>query len=273
MDSSELLEFFFVSRTGIDPGLDGVVADPYVTDMSDLPDGYRPDTSFVRGKVVLDAGCGPGRFTRVAANAGAAFVVGLDVAGHLARTARRCADLPNVALVQGSVLAPPFKEGAFDFAFSIGVLHHTDDPERGVAELSRVVTPSGSLSIWVYPPDYWGGRLRGPVNRFIHGRLRRWEPQRAWRFCSRYLFALGRIQLRLAARRWTKILCAPLFLVSVPRHPSPEVMRVTIFDYFAAPVISTHTFEEVESWLRVAGLSDVSRSSVPAGCLARGSSL
>src|SRR5262249_43594676 len=58
--------------------------------------------------------------------------------------------LSNVHLVQADVYHLPFKPGVFDFAYSIGVLHHLPDPETGFQCVVRVVRPHGSVFVWVY---------------------------------------------------------------------------------------------------------------------------
>jgi hypothetical protein len=95
------------------------------------------------------------------------------------------------------------------------------------------------------------------------------EPDRARRFVHRWLYPLGRLQYTLAARRWTKLLAAPVFVVSVPRMHDRDEMLATILDYFGPGLISTATCDDVELWLRRAGISDVERLPVPISVLAR----
>jgi len=263
IDPPELVEYYFYSRTGLDPELyRRLPGDPGRTSLPTGPDAYRADPSFLAGKRVLDAGCGPGRFTRVAA-AGASEVIGLDLGEHVDRAAARCADLPNVELVQGSVLDPPFRPGTFDYVFSVGVLHHTPDPRRGCHELAKLLTPEGALSVWVYPPEYWNGRLRGAVGRSVHAKLSTMSPERSMAVCARWLYPLGRVQMALADTKWGKVVGAPIFLLSVPRHPQREVMIATIHDYYGPPIISTHTYDEVRSWLEEIGFQNLRQVPVP----------
>lgn len=260
-----LVEYYFYTRTGMDPAVYEQRESNYYR--TELPaDAYRPDPSALRGRRVLDGGCGPGRLTRVAAEAKADLVVGLDFGDHIERAARYCAGLDNVDFVQGSVLEPPFLPGSFDIAFSLGVLHHTPDPRRGCLELARLLGPGGVLSVWVYPPEYWCGAIRGPVNRAMHALVARMSRERALSFCNRVLYPIGRLQGVLAVRRSTKYLAAPLFLLSIPRHPLREVMIATIYDYFGPAIISTHKAAEVEQWMREAGLERVRRLPVPSSC-------
>ncbi|HEX8173182.1 MAG TPA: methyltransferase domain-containing protein [Thermoanaerobaculia bacterium] len=269
MDPPELLEYFFYSRTGLDPHVFEVFGtdDLYKTSI-DPGTTYVPDTRAIAGKVVLDAGCGPGRLLPVPARA-ADYVVGLDFGDHIERAARRCRDFDNVDFVQGSVLAPPFRRDTFDVVYSIGVLHHTPDPRGGALALSELVKPGGAFAIWVYPPEYWGGTLRKPVATRFHRWFSRLAPDRKERIARRLLMPLGRLQASLAKRRWTKLLAAPLFLLAVPRHPNEQVMLVTILDYYGPPFIFTHPYEEVRGWLEAGGFRSLTRVPMPTAWLGR----
>lgn len=270
-DPLPLREYIFLSRTGLDADVyDAYGGDPYPTSLGTPKNGYSADLSRLDGLTVLDAGAGPGRFIDVVASSGAARVVGLELGDHVQRARARTRHLPHVEMVQGSVLEPPFRTAVFDFVYSIGVLHHTPDPAGGVMALAGLVGGQGSMSIWVYPPEYWGGPLRAPVGRLVHAVLSRLAPRRAFAVCRRVLYPIGRVQMWLAHRRWTKMLAAPLFLLAVPRHPDPTVMLGTIYDYFCPPIISTHEPDEVREWLEEAGFERVEQLPVRTAMAASG---
>jgi SAM-dependent methyltransferase len=93
---------------------------------------------------VLDAGCGTGGMLRRLADAaiGPAFV-GLE---HQAAAAARARTKSGAAVVAGDVNALPFAGGAFAAVVSVDVLcHRLVSPERGLAELRRVLAPGGTL--------------------------------------------------------------------------------------------------------------------------------
>ena len=107
------------------------------------------DESFFPGKRGLDLGCGFGRHIYNAAQFGAEMV-GVDISDAIDSTRVNTQGLPNVHLVQADVYHLPFKKGIFDFAYSIGVLHHLPEPEKAYQCIVDLVRPGGSVFIWVY---------------------------------------------------------------------------------------------------------------------------
>ncbi|MFN2625940.1 MAG: class I SAM-dependent methyltransferase, partial [Mycobacteriales bacterium] len=49
----------------------------------------------------------------------------------------------------------PFAEGSFDLVWSWGVLHHTPDSDRALAEAARVLRPGGRYAVMVYHRRSW----------------------------------------------------------------------------------------------------------------------
>lgn len=132
----------------------------YEDDVSWLfKDWIAPNTleSFA-GKTVLDAGCGPGHHTRLVARH-AARVVALDL--NTAGIAKeRLAGLKNVETAEGDIAAWDRGE-RFDVVYSVGVVHHTADPDKTVAHLVSLLKPGGRLILWVYAAE---GNF---LNRFL----------------------------------------------------------------------------------------------------------
>ncbi|TPW16788.1 MAG: methyltransferase family protein, partial [Elusimicrobia bacterium] len=91
-----------------------------------------------KGKRVLDAGCGMGRYALVALSLGAE-VVAVDLSESLLRLAESAPRHPGLHVVQGDLLRPPFKAGLFDIVYSHGVLHHTSDANRAFRAVAALV--------------------------------------------------------------------------------------------------------------------------------------
>jgi SAM-dependent methyltransferase len=108
----------------------------------------------IRGKRILDAGCGCGRLTRMLGELGAAEVVGFDISDAAIVAYDQCRQLPNVNILQADIFHLPFRAASFDLVWSNGVIHHTPDARRAHQKLSEMVSPGGSMYVWVYSTDF-----------------------------------------------------------------------------------------------------------------------
>ncbi len=139
-------------------------------------DWIRPvEPEFFKGKAVLDGGCGKGRHLQVAAGFEPDLLVGVDLgdALYLAREATR--DRDNVQVVRGDMLNLPFKDDVFDYAYSVGVLHHLPEPRTGFDSMVSKVRPGGHVSAWVYgyENNEWIVRYVNPIRKHVTNRMPR----------------------------------------------------------------------------------------------------
>lgn len=109
---------------------------------------------WLKNKWVLDAGCGAGRFLDVASDS-EAEVVGLDISSAIDAARANLAGRKNVHFVQASIYQPPFRPGAFDGCYCIGVVQHTPDPQQTMLTLPRVLRPGGRIAITAYERKPW----------------------------------------------------------------------------------------------------------------------
>ena len=205
---------------------------------------FRVKTGFdprdLAGRLVLDAGCGGGRYARLLGRHGAR-VVGVDLSAAVEKAAALCAELPDVAIVQADLLDLPLAEGAFDLVYSIGVLHHTPDPRRAFAQIARRVKPGGRLAVWLYrrntPPQEWlNSALRAVTTRLPAPVL---EP-----LCAG-LGVLGGIPV--LNRTLNK-------LANFSSHPDWTLRVCDNFDWYAPRYQSHHTPERAAAMVRRGGL-------------------
>lgn len=119
---------------------------------------------FFAGKVVLEGGCGKGRHTKLAAEWGAKEVVGIDLGDGVDSAFALTRGLANVHIVQGDIFKLPLKR-SFDYAFSVGVLHHTPDPKKAFVSLGSKVKKGGHISAWVYGAENneWISKYVNPI--------------------------------------------------------------------------------------------------------------
>jgi SAM-dependent methyltransferase len=145
----------------------------------------------------------------------------------------------------------PLRSFSFDRIFSIGVLHHTPDPRRAFLALPRLLRPGGELAIWVYSgePRF---RLQYALSDLYRLHTRRMDRRRLLRWCER-LEPLGRLYSTRLGRYLTPFL-------PVSAHPKRDWRVLDTFDWYSPRYQFKHTWREVESWFRDAGLVDVRRN-------------
>jgi 2-polyprenyl-3-methyl-5-hydroxy-6-metoxy-1,4-benzoquinol methylase/uncharacterized protein YbaR (Trm112 family) len=113
------------------------------------------DRAWLDGKLVLEAGCGAGRFTDVAAAYGPE-IVACDISSAIdacrITTSRHGA---RVHHVQASIYALPFRKQSFDATYCLGVIQHTPDPTKTMSTLPAFLKPGGMLAYDFYEDNGW----------------------------------------------------------------------------------------------------------------------
>ncbi len=266
---SEANRLLFFRKTGIDPAIYRALKNNSKGDsLSPVPSGYEPSGEFLEGKLALELGCGMGRFAAIARDY-AREVVALDLSGAVDVARRQYGHLPNLHFVQGDILDPPLRHASFDFVYSLGVLHHTRSTSTAFREASSLCKPGGHVAVWVYPPSYWNGVIRGSVAKTLRLVTARLSPSLLHVFCW-LLYPLGKLQMWLARSRWRKILGAAFFLVPVPRDQERgEVDVGVIYDYYSPHYIWTHPAEEVYDWYVDNGFDEIRILPVPTAVIGR----
>ena len=132
--------------------------------------------SLTAGSSVLDVGCGSGASALPAAElvGPSGQVIGVDLAEQLLSLARAKAaerGLNNVEFRVGDMTALGFPDGQFDAVISVFSIFFVEDMEKQVAELWRMVRPSGKLAITT-----WGPRVYEPAESAWWEAVRRERP-------------------------------------------------------------------------------------------------
>ena len=128
----------------------------------------------LKGKRVIDFGCGHGNFDHSFLNCGAAFVQGIDYGEEsiaYARAAKEELGIQDDRLLfkVASAYDTGEQDDSYDIAVQNGVFHHLDDEDSAYRELHRVLKPGGTC--WFYTDgeggisyDLWDASRRALTN-------------------------------------------------------------------------------------------------------------
>ena len=223
---------------------------------------YPVTPEFFRDKVILEGGCGKGRHTQLAVQWGARDVIGVDLSAAVETAYQATLEFDNVHIVQADIFQLPLKR-SFDFAFSVGVLHHLPDPRGGFKSLASKVKAGGSVAAWIYGAENneWITRWVNPVREKITSRMNRKT--------LLHLSKLPAAGLYLA----TKLLYGPLNRskrgATIARHLfyndymnaiAPFGWReqhTIVFDHLVAPTAFYIPREDFEEWWKDVKAEDV----------------
>ena len=224
----------------------------------------------LHGKIILDAGCGMGRYTRVAGQMGEE-VIGVDLSQSILKAYQKNRDNPSVHIVQGDLLQLPFRKKQFDVIYSLGVLHHTPDPRQAFYNLSECLKEKGVMSIWVYGTagkfrDFKTNPLKGERRKYVNSGL---AQRLHWLIVSVREFLSNAVRL-VTTRMYLPLLYLLCYLLAalgkIPFlkyftasvHRNWRVRLQENFDWFSPQYQSHHTKEEILEWFKEVNLSDVS---------------
>jgi len=221
------------------------------------------EPEFFSDKLVLEGGCGKGRHTQLAARWRAREVVGVDLSEAVETAYAATLDLPNAHIVQADIYNLPLRRRAFDYAFSVGVLHHLPRPRAGFIALSAYVKAGGHLSAWVYGAENneWITRWVSPLREGVTSRISR-----------RTLLHLSKLPAALVYAA-TKLVYAPLnrsargaalaqhlfyndYLKAIADFGWRE-QHTIVFDHLVAPTAFYISRAEFAEWWQAIGASEV----------------
>lgn len=191
----------------------------------------------LQGKLVLDAGCGNGRYSYWAAQYGAR-VIGVDLGYGVESAYMNTKSDNNIHIIQGDIFNLPFPKQTFDTIFSIGVLMHTGDTRLALESLVQCLKQNGTISFHVYHKgnpvyEFNDFILRKITTRLSVGQLVRF---------TRVMFRIANILDKVSMLKYVNL------LIRLENHPH------CIFDWYSAPIATHHTYSEVYEWCNDFGL-------------------
>lgn len=204
-------------------------------------DDIQVPAEYFKGKLVLDAGCGSGRWTYAMASLGATVVAADLTDAGVEITHQATVQLENVAVLQASVFHLPFRPESFDLVVSWGVLHHTPDTKAAFERVAPLVRKGGQLYVMLYEKH---NPVKYVFTDLIRWWLRRLPEDRRYRACR---------SLIISNRRLYSVLGHLMICAYHPPTADPLEISTTqlgLYDAYAPVFNHLHTREEVSRWFR-----------------------
>lgn len=189
----------------------------------------------LKGKLILDVGCGNGLLNQYIARSGA-VVLGMDFSDSIER-AYELNDHPDALFIQGDLQYPPVDFYRFDIVHASGVLIHTDNTELSFGCIEPCVRSGGKLSVWLYHP----------------------RKDRIHNFLNRVRSVTSRMPLKVQYYFLLLILLPVSYIVKrIKRNPqNKREMMIALLDWFSPEFRWEHTHDEAGSWFLKRGYSSV----------------
>ncbi len=206
----------------------------------------------LRDKTVVEIGSGAGRIVKMLLDCGARRVHAVEPSPSAFSALKRNTLADRDRIEYMNTLGENIPAGInADFALSIGVIHHIENPDETVRACLRVLKPGGRCLLWLYGKEGNEHYLRIiiPLRR-LTARL----PHAPLAMLCHVLNALLSVYLFLAKR-----LALPLrdYALNVIGRMSRDKRYLVIYDQLNPAYAKYYTEAEARALLRNAGFSDV----------------
>jgi SAM-dependent methyltransferase len=213
----------------------------------------RAMPSFFSNNIVIDAGCGNGRYINVLNRLSSPppkLILGIDISDTVLVAAKNCSIFQNVLFLKMDLnLVQNILKEPVDYIYSIGVLHHTPNAEEAFHNLVKCIKKGGFMSVYLYGK---GNPILHRVNCFLRNRFfQRWPHQLV--YCMCFLIAIPCQVFRIKFfGPWLQDFVSRFIFISYDVH--------NMFDAYTAGYTSYHERREVEQWYAKAGFDCVVES-------------
>jgi SAM-dependent methyltransferase/uncharacterized protein YbaR (Trm112 family) len=210
----------------------------------------------LRGRLILDAGCGNGALSAAIARNGAE-VVAFDYSDIVVRAAAnnsRVRPDGKVHFLQADVRYPPFAEESFDAIYSDGVIHLSGNTRDAFHRIVRLAKPCGRVFVSVSRKNLSRSYLIRKVPTDILQHLFRLLPVGF----SKPLCLAGAVVLSVYVRLMQMVGLKKKRVIGPLRHEA-----LVLWHTIALPQHQYHVPEEIEAWFREEGFENVQETTIP----------
>ena len=229
----------------------------------------------IEGHTVIEFGSGAGRFVDIVSNYNAKLVVGIDATDAVDASQDNIGERDNVFFIQGDIFQLPLKPGYFDFSYSIGVLHHTPEPERAFNIMVNTTKDLGRVGLSLYDISLY---RRPNLNSLKVSTIELFWALNLWRaeFFRTITTRLPTGVLLWYCKIWIPILH---YLNKIPllrflryffpstcyKHLPVQCSMVDTFDTYATQIVHQYRAKDLFQWFVRIGLSEISVNNSRAG--------
>ena len=216
----------------------------------------------VRGKIGIEVGSGCGYDTYIMAKANPAVkLISIDISDGIYNTARLVRGLGNVMAIKCSALNIAVKGSSLDFAYSFGVLHHTQDPKRGVLEIARVLKKGAPVFLYLYE-DHSENAIKHALLKIVTAvrRLTTRIPKKVLYVFSWILSPFVFIFFTLPAKLMNNFKATKHIAEAMPFNFGTGLfsLRGDLYDRFGAPIEYRFSRKDISAMLTECGFSNIS---------------
>jgi ubiquinone/menaquinone biosynthesis C-methylase UbiE len=210
----------------------------------------------------FDMGCGSGRWAKlVAPRVGQLHCIDPSSALEIAK--KNLVSNRNCVFHHAGVGDPVLAESSMDFGYSLGVLHHVPDTEKGIRDCVKLLKPGAPFLLYLYYSLdnrsfvyrllwLFSDAVRGLVSRLPHGP--RYVVSQIVAAFVYWPFARAAALLDIAGLPKKFVSALPL---SFYRYLSFYTMRTDALDRFGTRLEQRFSRKQVMEMMRSAGLTDI----------------
>ena len=215
----------------------------------------------VRGTIGIEVGSGCGYDTYIMAKGNPAVkLISIDISDGIYNTRQLASSLGNVIAMKCSALDIAVKGSSLDFAYSFGVLHHTQDPRKGLSEIARVLKKGCPAFLYLYE-DHSENTVKHALLKAVTAarRLTTRIPKNVLYALSWILSPFVFVTFTLPSKIMKNFNATKHIAEEMPFNfgTGPFSLRGDLYDRFGAPIEYRFSRKGVNELFRECGFSDI----------------